>query len=97
MVYKNIKHQIYRTLIRPVIIYGCETWILVKFEQNKLLIFESKILRRIFGLYHDEETGEWRIRKMTNLNSYIECQTYWGKLERIASSVSVIHEEKKEL
>lgn len=58
MLLKNLKVQIYCTLIRLVIMYGYETWTLLKSEKNKLLIFERKILRSIFGPYRDEETGE---------------------------------------
>lgn len=43
--------------------YGCETCTLRKSEQNKVLIFERKVLRRIFGPCLDENTGEWKIRK----------------------------------
>jgi len=46
---KNLKIQLYRTLIRPVVMYGCEVWTLQKSDQNRLLIFKRKILRRIFG------------------------------------------------
>jgi hypothetical protein len=63
MISKNLKIQLYRTLIRPVVMYGCEVWTLRKSEQNRLLIFERKILRRIFGPCKDDTTGEWRIRK----------------------------------
>jgi len=59
---KNLKIQLYRTLIRPVVMYGCETWTLHKIQQNNLLVFERKILRSIFGPCIDSHTGEWRIR-----------------------------------
>jgi len=63
----NLKIQLYRTLIRPVVMYGCEVWTLRKSDQNRLLIFKRKILRRIFGPCIDETTGEWRIRKNEEL------------------------------
>lgn len=37
---KNLKIQLYITLIRPVVMYGCETWRLHKIQQNNLLVFE---------------------------------------------------------
>jgi hypothetical protein len=36
-------------LIRPVLFYGIETWLLTKREENQLLVFEKKVLRTICG------------------------------------------------
>jgi len=52
----NIK--IYRTIILPVGLYGCETWSLTLREGRKLWVFENRVLRRIFGPKRDEVTGE---------------------------------------
>jgi len=57
---KNLKIKIYRTIILPVVLYGCETWALTLREERKLRVFESMVLRRIFGPRRDEVTGEWR-------------------------------------
>jgi hypothetical protein len=57
---KNVKIKIYRTIILPVVLYGCETWSLTLREECRLRIFENKVLRRIFGPKRDEVTGEWR-------------------------------------
>jgi hypothetical protein len=43
-----------------VVLYGCETWSLTLREENKLRVFENKVLRKIFGQKRDEVTGEWR-------------------------------------
>jgi hypothetical protein len=45
---KNLKIKIYKTVILPVVLYGCETW-----------VFENRVLRRIFGPKRDED-GSWR-------------------------------------
>jgi uncharacterized membrane protein len=50
---------VYRTLILPVVLYGCETWSLTLREKYRLRIFENKVLRSIFGPKRDV-TGEWR-------------------------------------
>jgi len=50
----------YRTIILPVVLYGCETWSLTLREERKLRVFENMVLRRIFGPKRDEVTGEWR-------------------------------------
>ena len=52
--------KIYRTIIFPVILYGCETWSLTLREERRLRVFEHRVLRRIFGPKRDEVTGEWR-------------------------------------
>ena len=57
---KNVKIKIHRTIILPVVLYGCETWSLTLTEKCRLRVFENKVLRRIFGPKRDEVTGEWR-------------------------------------
>jgi len=57
---KNVKIKIYKTVILPVVVYGCETWSLTLREEHRLRVFENRVLRRIFGSKRDEVTGEWR-------------------------------------
>jgi len=57
---KNLKIDIYRTVILPVVLYGCETWSLTLREEHRLRAFENRVLRRVFGPKRDEVTGEWR-------------------------------------
>ena len=55
-----VKIKIYRTIILPVVFYGCETWSLTLREERKLRVFENRVLSRVFGPKRDEVTGEWR-------------------------------------
>ena len=57
---KNLKIKIYRTIILPVVLYGCETWLLTLREERRLRVFENRVLRRVFGPKRDEVAGEWR-------------------------------------
>ena len=57
---KNLKTKIYGTIILPVVLYGCETWLLTLREERRLRLFEYRVLRGIFGPRRDEVTGEWR-------------------------------------
>ena len=54
---KNLKIKIYRTIILPVVLYGCETWSLTLREEPRRRVFEKRVLRRIFGSKRDELTG----------------------------------------
>jgi len=49
-------------------LYGCETWSLTLREELRLRVFESRVLRRIFGSRRDEVTGEWRKLHNEKLN-----------------------------
>ncbi|KAJ4450411.1 hypothetical protein ANN_01835 [Periplaneta americana] len=57
---KKLKVRIYKTVILPVVLYGCQTWTLTLREKQRLRVFENKVLRKIFGAKRDEVTGEWR-------------------------------------
>jgi hypothetical protein len=56
--YKNVKIKICKTIILPVVLYGCETWPLTLREEHGLRVFE--MLRIIFGPKRAEVTGDWR-------------------------------------
>ena len=57
---KNLKIKINRTIILPVLLYGCETWLFTLREDCRLRVFENRVLRRINGPRRDEVKGEWR-------------------------------------
>ncbi|KAJ4448446.1 hypothetical protein ANN_10462 [Periplaneta americana] len=66
---KNLKFRIYKTVILPVVLYGCETWTLTLREEHRLWVFENKVLRKIFGAKRDEDAGEWRKLHNTELHA----------------------------
>ena len=66
-----MKIKIYKTIILPVVLYGCETWSLTLREESRLRVFENRILRQIFGPKRDEN-GEWR----RLLNEEIHCTVH---------------------
>ena len=63
---KNLKIKVYRIIIIPVVLFGCETWSLTLREERKLRVFENMVLR-IFGLRR-EVMGEWRRLHNKELN-----------------------------
>jgi len=66
--YPNIKIKIYRTIIFPGVLYGCETLSLTFREERRLYVFENRVLRRIFGPKRDEVIREWRKLHNEELN-----------------------------
>ena len=65
---KNLKIKIYRTIILPVVLHGCEIWSLTLRERRRLRVFENRVFRRVFGPKRDEMTGEWRKQHNEELN-----------------------------
>jgi hypothetical protein len=55
---KNIKFKIYRTIIFPLVLYGCETGSLTLWEERKIRDFENTVLRKMFGPKRDDVPGE---------------------------------------
>jgi hypothetical protein len=78
---RTIKVKAYKTIILPVVLYGCETWSLTLWEEYRLRVFENRVLRRIFGPKRDDKTGQWR--KLHN-----------GKLHNFYSSPDIIRQIK---
>ena len=91
---QNLKIKIYRTIILPVVLYGCETWSLTLWED----VFENIVLRRIFGPRRDEVTGEWRRLHNEELNDlYSSPNIVWvikSRRMRWAGHVARMVEER---
>jgi hypothetical protein len=47
--------KIHKTVILPLVLYGCETWSPTLKEVHRLRVFESRVLRRIFGPKREED------------------------------------------
>jgi hypothetical protein len=71
----------YKTIILPVVLYGCETWSLTSREEHRLRVFENRVLRRIFGSKRDEVTGDGR-------------ELHSGELHNLYSSPDIIRDIK---
>jgi hypothetical protein len=81
LLFGNLKLKIYKTIIVPVVLYGCETWSVTLSEGHRLRVFENRVLRGIFGPKRDAVTGEWR--KLHN-----------GELHNLYSSPYIIRQIK---
>jgi hypothetical protein len=67
---------LYKTLIRPVLLYGCETWTINRYNEEKIPIFERKVLRKIYGPILIMEDGE--LDKTMNSTSFLVNLTSSG-------------------
>jgi len=70
LVTKYSKLQLYRTVTTPIVTYASETWVLKETIIKELLVFERKILRRIFG--PTKENQIWRIKTNEELDKLIK-------------------------
>jgi hypothetical protein len=55
-----MKIKIWSTVILPVVLYECETWCLILWEERWLRVFENRVLRKMFGPNMEQVTGEGR-------------------------------------
>jgi len=79
-----MKIKIHRTIILPVLMYGCQTWSLTLREERRLRVFENRVLRRIFGPKRDVVTGQWRRLHNEELNDpYFSPNIVWVNKPRI--------------
>jgi hypothetical protein len=95
VVSKNIKIEIYKNIIFPVVLYGCETWSLTLREKHRLRVFENRVLRRIFGPKRDKVTGDWTELHNEALHSFYSSSSIIRMIKsrtmRWAGHVARIH------
>jgi hypothetical protein len=65
--FKNVKISLYKIIILPLVLFGCETWSLTLKEEHTLRVFENRVLRRIFESKRDKASGGWRKLQLHNL------------------------------
>jgi hypothetical protein len=83
LISKRAKLKFYYSVIRPIITYSCETWILKETIINKLMVFERKIFRKIFG--PNNENGIWRIQTNQELGEIIKRKnTNFSRSQRLS-------------
>jgi hypothetical protein len=57
---KNIRIKIHRSIVLPIVLYGCGTWFFRSRKEYRLRFIENRLRRKIFGTKEDEEIGAWR-------------------------------------
>jgi hypothetical protein len=76
---KSLNIKMYKTIIVPVVLYESETWSFTLGEEDRLRVFENRVLRRIFGPKRDEVTGEQR-------------KLYIGELHNLYASPNIVRQ-----
>jgi hypothetical protein len=76
---RNLKVKIYKTIILPAILCGCETWSLTLREEHRLRVFENRVQRGIFGTKRNEAMGEWRRLHNVELRNFTHPQISFGR------------------
>jgi hypothetical protein len=77
LISRNVKLHLYNTLIHPIVTYASETWLLKENIIKKLMIFERKIMRKIFGSTRSND-GYWRIKTNQEINDILKGQNIIG-------------------
>jgi hypothetical protein len=92
---RHTKFPIHKTLIRPVLLYGSETWVLTKKEENQFLVFERKVLRTICG--PKIENGVYRRRYNHELEREFDSPNVLNvtKTSRLRYAGHIITEDSK--
>jgi len=80
LISRNVKLQLYNTLSRPTVTYTSETWVLKGNVTNKLMTFERKIVRKIFGATRTD--GYWRIKTDQEINDILNGQNIIGFIKK---------------
>jgi len=88
LVSKKLKMKLYWSVIRPIVTYGCETWGLKETTKTKLMVFERKVLRKIFGPTKERD-NTWRIKtndELDKLINYIKAKrlSWFGHLRQMS-------------
>jgi hypothetical protein len=79
---RNIKVKIYKNMILTVFLYWCETWSLTFRKEQRLRVFENRVLRRIFGPKRDEVTGQWRRLRSGELHNLYSSQNIMRQINQ---------------
>ena len=85
LVSRNSKLKTYWSVIRPIVAYGCESWVLKESVIQRLSVSERKILGKIYGPTKEDD-GNWRIKTNKELDELIKHRNIinYVKLQRLS-------------
>lgn len=77
-----LRIRMYLILLRPISLYEAETWLLRKADEQRLAVFERKVLRKIYGAYFDAHIDEWRVLHNDQLENFFQQPYVIKKIEK---------------
>jgi len=77
LISRNVKLQLYNTLIRPTVTYASEICVLKENMINKFMVFERRVKRKISGPTRSDD-GYWRIKSNQEMNDILKGQNIIG-------------------
>lgn len=98
---RNTKMKVYKTIYRPILTYGSESWVLSKRQKSTIQAAEMKYLRRVKGVTRMDKIRNERIREeleIQPITEFIEQRqlSWWGHVQRLKDNIPVkqIYETK---
>src|SRR3978361_427810 len=87
-VYTGTKMTVYKTIFRPILIYGSESWVLTQQQRNKIQAVEMKFLRGVRDVTKRDRLRSGKIREDLHIEPILESiekqQLKWfGHIVRI--------------
>jgi len=77
LLFDNIKIKMYRTIIVPVVLYGCEAWSVTLRGERGPRVFQNRVLLKTCGSKRDELTGNWRQLHIEELHNFQSAPNIW--------------------
>ena len=79
---RRTKLRLYKTLVVPVLLYGCETWKMNKGDNKAVDVFLNKCLRRIFNIQWQDHISTEELLRRANMNPLSE-EVKWRRWKMI--------------
>jgi hypothetical protein len=80
LISRSLKIKVYKAVTLPAVLYGCETWSLTLRKEQRLRVFENRVLRMIFGPKRKED-GSWRKLHNDELHSLYSSPNIFRVIE----------------
>ena len=69
---KRTKIRLYKTLVKPVLMYGCETWKMNESDAKKIDVFQNRCLRRVMKIKWKDKISNRELLERANVEKLSE-------------------------